>query len=269
MSNDAVNRFITQHRDTIKLVIASNPFRKHGGGSGKRLSQQLRHSGIRFFLFLAYSFFLFPLLLKTNYVLCRLLGRTSDLIPIKKHSQHYDIACQSSDDVNDGQLEQLLRDHNIDLLITCFFDQILHPAIIKAPHIACLNIHPGLLPECRGVFPEFHTAAGKCPAFGITIHMIDDATIDSGRILLKKNIDRLDRRSMLAIGRELLTEGLGALDEVLADWDNRLGLAESQGAGNYYSFPSRADIGKLTKAGYALIRIEDILTDIIQVGVGH
>ena len=262
LSNAAVSRFIKLHTDAVRLVIVSNPFRKHGGGGSKNLLQLVRHSGIRFSWFLAYSFLFFPLLLQANYLLCRIFGRTSNFIPIKQHCQRYAIACHRKHDVNDGQTIRLLHELDIDLIITCFFDQIIGDEIIRIPHKACVNVHPGLLPECRGVFPEIHTAAGKCADFGITIHTIDNATIDTGRVLLKRNISMSGRYSMLATGRRLLAEGLAAVEEVLADVSGSLEKSMEQGAGNYFSYPSKADIRDLNRQGYVLMTMKDITSDI-------
>ena len=265
MSNGAVIRFLNRNRDNIRTVIASNPFRRHGVGGSKRVLRQFRHSGVRFSLFLAYSFFFFPLLLKANNLLCKLMGRASDFIPIKAYCRRAAIDYHPSDDVNDRQLVRLLRERDIDLIITCFFDQILGSEIISVPRQACLNVHPGLLPECRGVFPEFHTAAGKCTDFGFTIHAIDDAAIDTGRVLLKRKVVMSGCNSLLAISRRLLAEGLAALEEVLTDLNGRLEQAKVQGAGNYYSFPTQADVLQIKRSGFVFMGAKDIVEDISRV----
>ena len=189
------------------------------------------------------------------------MGKSSDFIPIKQHCQRYDIGYRLCNDINDGAMIELLRELDVDLIITCFFDQILGTEIIGVPRRACLNIHPGMLPECRGVFPEFHTAAGKCTEFGITIHTVDDGTIDTGRVLLKRIIDTSGCESMLAIGRQLLKEGMAALEGVLADLNNRLEQSTAQGTGKYYSFPSYEDIKNINRNGYGLISVKEIIGD--------
>ena len=265
MSNGAIIRFINRNRDNIHLVVCSNPFRRHGRGGSKSLLQLFGYSGVRFSLFLGYNFIFFPLLLKVNYLLSKLTGRSSDCISIKEYCQRHGITCQSSDDVNDRKFVDSLQERDIDLIITSFFDQILGPEIIRVPRQACLNVHPGLLPECRGVFPEFHTAAGKCSDFGFTIHAIDDATIDTGRILLTGNVAMVGVHSLLALGRRLLTEGLSALEKILTDLNGSLEQARIQDAGHYYSFPSKADIREIKRRGFVLMGAKDIVEDISRV----
>ena len=252
ISNQAINGFIKKHHDRLGLVIVSNPMGSRRGGSIGQFIQLYRHSGLKFALYLTYCFFVFPLILAGDFLISELLGRTGEKLSIKQQCKLYNIPYKSSDNINSRQISRLLEELGIDLIISCFFDQILHDEIIKLPGLVCLNMHPGILPGCRGVFPEFHTAAGKYPAFGITIHRIDDASIDTGRILLAKTVDVNGMKSMLAIGRKLLTEGLTAMDEILPDIESRLANAKSQGEGNYYSYPSREDIRKLEDAGFTL-----------------
>jgi folate-dependent phosphoribosylglycinamide formyltransferase PurN len=262
VSNHAVGTFIEKHQDDILLVIASNPFRKQAGGM-RRLLRHYHCSGARFSLYLVYNFFIFPLILKIHGLYCKLLGKTCRHLPVRERCRRYGIDYHVSDDINHMVVSGLVRERQIDLIVTCFFDQILGAELIKAPRRGCLNMHPGLLPECRGVFPEFHVAAGNGSTFGITIHCIDDATIDTGRIVVKKPVDIKSETSMLNIGRKLLAEGVAVLDGVLARLDNHLASTVQQGTGAYYSFPSRADIGRIKGKGYKLLGITEVIRDII------
>lgn len=252
ISNQAINGFIEKHHDRLGLVIVSNPMSSQRGGSIGQFIQLCRHSGLKFALYLTYCFFVFPLVLAGKFLVTELLGRNGAMLSIKQQCKLYDIPYRSSDNVNSKQINRLIEEHGIELIVTCFFDQILGSEIIKAPSLACLNVHPGILPACRGVFPEIHTAVGKYPDFGITVHRIDDASVDSGRILLTKTIDVHGMNSMLAIGGKLLAEGLVVLGEILPEIESYLAGAQSQADGNYYSYPVREDISKLEDAGYSL-----------------
>lgn len=263
ISNYAINGFIDAHRGDVALVIASNPQRRNAGGI-RRLLRHYRQSGLRFCLFLAYSFFIFPLLLNVRWYFRKLSGRTGGGLPIKRHCRHYGIDYRVCDNINDGSVCGLIRERRIDLIVTCFFDQILGADLIKAAHLGCLNIHPGLLPECRGVFPEFQAAAGKCADFGITIHCIDDATIDTGRILVKRIANVDEHKSLLTIGRKLLAAGLAALEEVLKEPGDRIANSVSQDTGAYYSYPVKDDIRKIIQRGYKLIGANAVLNDLFR-----
>lgn len=251
LTSQAVNHFIESHHNQLGLVVVSNATSNKRGGSIKQFLHLYRRSGMKFSLFLTYGFFLYPLFIAAGAFFNNLLGRKSRVLPLQDLCRRYNIPYRRCDDINDGQINQVLNEQGIDLIITCFFDQILTAATIKLPRVACLNIHPGVLPACRGVFPEVHTAAGKYPDFGFTIHLIDDPGIDTGRILRIGTV-RVNNRNMLEIGRRLLAEGLTALEPILTDIDTYLADARTQGEGTYYSYPVREDIRQLESAGYTL-----------------
>jgi folate-dependent phosphoribosylglycinamide formyltransferase PurN len=269
VSNQAVTRFISAHRDDIAMVVVSNPFRRHGGGGPRGVLRHLRNSGLLFSGILAYNFFLYPVLLNIGHGVCAALGIAGARTPIKQHCDNLGVEFLSCDDINDARMIMQLQKRRIDLIVTCFFDQILGHEIIAAAHTACLNVHPGLLPETRGVFPEHHAAAGHGPGFGITIHVIDTPTIDTGRIILRKNLNITGATSMLAVGRSLLEEGLTALAEVLQDLEAGLESATTQGHGIYFSYPTREEIRSLRLAGYELLRVREIYSDVIGIFRAH
>ena len=182
----------------------------------------------------------------------KLVGGKCRILSIREQCRLYNIQYRCCDNINDSQIFRVLEDQGVELIISCFFDQILSNEIVKIPLKSCLNIHPGILPACRGVFPEFHTAAGKFTDFGFTIHRIDDASIDTGRILLTRIVNVNGMKNMLMVGRKILSEGLTALTDILPEIDSHLKNARPQGDGNYYSHPDRADIRKLEDAGFTL-----------------
>ena len=252
LSNQAINNFIANHHGRIGLVIVSNPLSSRRGGSIRQFIRLSNHSGLKFSLFLSYCFFIYPLYIAACFLVNKLTGGLAEVLSIKAQCTLHNIPSATSDKINSSYTYQLLKQHGIDLIVTCFFDQILADEIIKGPGKACLNVHPGILPGCRGVFPELHTAAGKYPDFGITIHRIDDAGVDTGRILLSRTVEVAGEKSMLAIAKKLLAEGLTALAEILPEIDSYLANAQPQGRGNYYSYPTREDMTKLEEAGYTL-----------------
>ena len=71
-----------------------------------------------------------------------------------------------------------------DVFVVFAYGQILPPAVLAAPRIACLNLHASLLPRYRGAAP-IHAAvlAGERES-GLTV-MYMDAGMDTGDILLQ------------------------------------------------------------------------------------
>ena len=170
VSTPALAGFIREHRDRIGLVVASRLYRP-GHGPLARYFRNWRDSGGRFAFYLSYAFFYAPHLTRaadcfsatplTLPRLCRELG--IDYLPAA--------------DVNDTAVREALAARGIRRLVSCYFDQVIGEALIAQCPEGCLNLHPGLLPEYRGLFPEFQAAA-EAGAFGYSIHRICDRGVE-------------------------------------------------------------------------------------------
>ena len=234
MSSQAVADFIDRNHDRINLVVLSRPWFHH--------TRQKFSTSLEFALFLAWCFLWQP-------VSARVTGKHASIHAV---CARYGIPYMWTGDVNTQRIHALLQEKQVDLVLTCLFDQILQEALIRIPPGGCINIHPGLLPQCRGVFPEIHTAAGKCPDFGFTVHTIENTQIDQGRVLLKEQVVT-EHRDILSISQELLGKGLQAFEGLLEDYNTALQNARPQAGGDYYSYPARSDLRRLKQAGYSLI----------------
>ena len=81
-----------------------------------------------------------------------------------------------------------------DLIVTMAYGQILPKGILQLPKIACLNVHPSLLPRHRGASPIHATLLCGDTETGITIIYMS-SQLDSGDILLKESLTILYRET--------------------------------------------------------------------------
>ena len=80
---------------------------------------------------------------------------------------------------------RLLKTHEIDLGVVAGA-RILPPRVIEAVPYGILNLHPGLLPEIRGLDAlKWSVVRGFPP--GVTAHLIDER-VDAGRIVIREPI---------------------------------------------------------------------------------
>lgn len=89
--------------------------------------------------------------------------------------------------------------------------RILKASVIDLFEYGIINIHPGLLPEIRGL-DSLLWAVHHDVALGVTSHIIDK-NIDAGRILVKKRIEIFEDDTVFDLSNRLLhtqTEILGA-----------------------------------------------------------
>ncbi len=77
-----------------------------------------------------------------------------------------------------------LRAVQADAIVVFAYGQILPPAVLELPRLACLNIHASLLPRWRGAAPIQAAILADDARTGHTI-MFMDAGLDTGDILLQ------------------------------------------------------------------------------------
>lgn len=93
--------------------------------------------------------------------------------------------------MNDPQVIQLIKEQEIDLIINLRTRCLYKEEILKAPKLACLNIHHGLLPEYRGTFCDLYALTENRPA-GFSIHRMEKK-VDAGEILACVEVSKGDK----------------------------------------------------------------------------
>lgn len=84
----------------------------------------------------------------------------------------------------DTALVELLRQHQIDLVILAGFMRLLSPVMVEAFPNAIINIHPALLPAFPGLDAQKQAFDYGVRYTGCTVHFVDSGT-DTGPIILQ------------------------------------------------------------------------------------
>jgi len=140
---------------------------------------------------------------------------------------------------------------NPDLLISLRYGRILQPTAIRLPSRGVLNLHSGRLPQYRGVMATFRAMLAGDTLLGTTLHWIDDASIDTGRIV-NTHSEALDpQRCYLSNVLSLYKPGCRAIIDAIhaLSADEDLKSHQATGAGNYFSFPSAPECQAFRAAG--------------------
>ncbi len=74
-----------------------------------------------------------------------------------------------------------------DVIVVMAYGQILPPAVLETPRLACLNLHASLLPRHRGAAPIQAAIAAGADESGITVMYMDEG-LDTGDILLESKV---------------------------------------------------------------------------------
>lgn len=110
--------------------------------------------------------------------------------------------------------EAVLKNNDIDFIVSCCFDRILHQNIIQLPKFAAINVHPSLLPQYRGVKPLENAIVNGENETGVTIHKLEKE-IDSGDIILQRGGIEISLEKMY---NELYNEQCYLIEELLVDF---------------------------------------------------
>lgn len=87
-----------------------------------------------------------------------------------------------SPNVNDDQVIQVVREHEIDWLFIVGWSQIARPHLLSAPKRGVLGMHPTLLPAGRGRAAIPWAILKNLPETGVTLFQLDEG-VDTGPII--------------------------------------------------------------------------------------
>jgi folate-dependent phosphoribosylglycinamide formyltransferase PurN len=160
--------------------------------------------------------------------------------------------------INDAQGLQFLAACAPDLLISAFFNQRVHAPALALPKQGCLNIHPALLPEAKGVDPVFQSLLHGIPPLGVTVHFMSPE-LDAGRIVAQRSIEAGTRSSVFAVTARLYAQGAELLASAMESIAAGATGTPQSGIGSYQSWPTRGEVRQLRARGGALLHWADLV----------
>ncbi len=90
---------------------------------------------------------------------------------------------------------------------------ILRPEVFQVPRYGTLNVHPGLLPQYRGLSPVCWALLDGNDV-GVTLHFIDTG-IDTGPIVAQQHVEVRPGDTITDVRRKVWAAGFGLLTEAL------------------------------------------------------
>ncbi len=163
-------------------------------------------------------------------------------------------------DINAVEASHFINSKQPDFLLAAHFNQLIKTPLLN---LACINIHPSLLPAYKGVDPVFYALLDNQKILGVTLHKMTES-FDTGEALLQNerassadgclfsnNCRLFATGAELAI-RYLASEKIQASDKVYSKGNDS---AENK---HYDSWPSRFNVSKLKQQGKHLIRLKQV-----------
>ena len=161
-------------------------------------------------------------------------------------------------DLNDPEGRAFLAECAPDLLISSFFNQRLALETLAVPTLACLNIHPSLLPDAKGVDPVFQSLLHGGPPLGVTVHFMNPE-FDAGKILAQQPVEPRCGASVFETTALLYRDGAELLASAVARVVAGDRGAPQSGPGSYQSWPTAAETAALRRRDGALLRFMDFV----------
>jgi methionyl-tRNA formyltransferase len=114
-------------------------------------------------------------------------GKTLQPSPVKIFAESRNLPVLQPERVRDDTFLQTFLQLAPDLVVLAAFGQMLPKEITDGPPLACLNIHPSLLPKYRGAAPINWAIINGEKKTGVTIMQMAEE-LDAGDIILQKEI---------------------------------------------------------------------------------
>lgn len=151
-------------------------------------------------------------------------GRGQKLTPSAVHqlAQSRDIAVFTPTSLKTSEAQEIFRSHQADIAVVAAYGLLLPQAILEAPKLGCINVHPSALPRWRGAAPIQRTLmAGDSHTECCIMQM--EVGMDTGPVLMREafaippdmNATGL-YNAMAALGGALTMRTLEVLDTLSA-----------------------------------------------------
>lgn len=140
--------------------------------------------------------------------------------PVKVFAEENDLPVLQPVKVRAPEVIAQIAAFKPDLIVVVAFGQILPQKLLDVPKFGCINLHASLLPKYRGAAPIEWAIINGEKITGVTT-MLMNAGLDTGDMLLKREVPIGDdmilpelRERLMTAGAELLTETLANLDAI-------------------------------------------------------
>lgn len=146
-------------------------------------------------------------------------GRKVRPTPIKKFALKHNLEVFQPEDINSKSSLERLIETNADFFVVVAYGQIISKNVLAIPKDGTINVHASLLPEYRGGAPIHRAILDGREVTGVTT-MLVEPTLDTGPILMKKEVDIKKNYTTGQLHDLLAEEGAKLLEDTLKNFYN-------------------------------------------------
>ena len=141
-------------------------------------------------------------------------GRGMPPPPVKVYAESRGLRVLQPATLRDASAQDEIRALEPEAIVIAAYGLILPRAVVEAPPLGCVNIHPSLLPRHRGPSPVAFTILEGDEAAGVSLMLLDRGT-DSGPVLAQEERPSQPYDTTGALTDELFERGAALLARVL------------------------------------------------------
>ena len=184
------------------------------------------------------------------------LGQLTGRPSLKARLEALAIPVLCTQDINQPEALAFINQVNPDILLSAHFNQLIKAALLSMPSLSCINIHPSLLPDFKGVDPGFFMMLENAGTMGASVHLISEG-LDEGDILAQRTLCDVKNCSLMSLNLALFQQGIEAAIEVITSdtWTPQPQVMR----GRYDSWPSKKQV-KSFRQRYPLLKFRQWLS---------
>lgn len=167
-------------------------------------------------------------------------------------AKEHGVPCYDINDIHEQKNIAMLHALKPDILLSNHFNQILKKEVLQIPTLGTFNLHPGKIPEYKGLFPTFWAILKGEKVLGATLHKVDTG-IDTGEVI-EETTFRISKNTTLYEAIEKSSHRLSLLfRKFLKRLEKKKPIAlRKKKGGTTFSFPEPKHLEDFLKKGKRL-----------------
>ena len=109
-------------------------------------------------------------------------GKKLTASAVKLLAEQYNLPLFQPESLKTSDQQQLLSQHNADLMVVVAYGLLLPQAVLDIPRLGCINVHASLLPRWRGAAPIQRAIEAGDSETGVSIMQME-AGLDTGPVI--------------------------------------------------------------------------------------
>jgi len=200
----------------------------------------IRHSGLRYACYLLWITDIFSVLARCfGGVSVKSLCKKNTLPIIKTKDVH------SNKTIKELELVVSANKSANTYFVTAMFNQKLSARFLATEDIQCINVHPGSLPDYRGVDPVLAALQNGEQTGCVSLHQTVEE-LDAGKVLAQHAV-AIDASDSLLLNNKRF---FGVAANMLVEWlqmNDKPSPKMQQGNAHYYGWPSRKEVAQVPR----------------------